>query len=410
MSQSHLLGQISNLHDSLNHLLEPLQDSDCNRQFHPQLSPIGWYYGRSVYLEALYLQEMIQGDDRYTRPVQTLFTPGNTSLQRQGTKLPPKDHLLNWGHERFEQHLMWLANPKQLPQHPLLENDFIYHLILQELSKNYEAILAVLNQKAQNNAEPYQAKEPLPAQTPPIYFKEVPRGVYLIGNKNAAEAYDNERPVQQVELSAFRIATHPIHNSAYHLFIQQGGYQNQHLWSQQGWQWQQQNKVNAPNHWRQDKHQNWYALGINGPYELDGLAPVMGINQHESQAFVNWLSERYEPFQGAILPHEFQWEMAARSGELQDTGRVWEWCSNSFHPYEGFQARPDTHLSEVHFEQNNVTLKGGALHTQKALRRASYRHFADPTNRTLFAGLRIVIPPSGEIVPTPDQINVSFQK
>ncbi len=410
MSQSQLLGQISHLHDSLNHLLEPLQGSDCNRQFHPLLSPIGWYYGRCVYLESFYLQEMIQGDDRYTRPLHSLFTPGETALAQQGKKLPPKDHLLNWGHERFEQHLMWLANPKQLPQHPLLENDFVYHLILQELSKNYEAILAVLNQQAQINEQPYQAKEPLPAQTPPIYFKEIPRGVYRIGHKNSAEAYDNELPLQHVELSAFRIATHPIHNSAYHLFIQQGGYQTQSFWSNAGWQWQQQNKVSAPDHWRQDTHKNWYALGINGPYELDGLAPVMGINQHEAQAFVNWLSECYEPFRGAILPHEFQWEMAARSGELQDTGRVWEWCSNQFHPYEGFQAKPDRYLSEIHFEANNVTLKGGALHTQRALRRASYRHFAAAEDRSLFAGLRLVIPPSSEIVPTPDQINVSFQK
>ena len=83
-------------------------------------------------------------------------------------------------------------------------------------------------------------------------------------------------------------------------------------------------------------------------------------------------------------------EVACRLQRLEQTGRAWEWCDNSFYPYDGFRPFPYEEYSAPWFNGNHYSLRGGSLHTRPAIRRPSFRNFYQPDKRHIFAGLRLV--------------------
>ncbi|NOR40000.1 MAG: ergothioneine biosynthesis protein EgtB, partial [Gammaproteobacteria bacterium] len=77
-------------------LIEPLQDDGYRRQYHPDLSPLGWHLGHCTYTECYWLQEVVLGDNRYTAPVASLYTPAMTAKPERGTRLPSLNVLVQW--------------------------------------------------------------------------------------------------------------------------------------------------------------------------------------------------------------------------------------------------------------------------------------------------------------------------
>jgi iron(II)-dependent oxidoreductase len=120
---------------------------------------------------------------------------------------------------------------------------------------------------------------------------------------------------------------------------------------------------------------------------------VYGINQYEAQAYAKWVDTMGGEFSGAILQHEYQWEIAARGSVIKQVGRAWEWCSNPFHAYPDFRPFPDADTSMGDFSADRISLRGGSMHTQPILRRPSMRHRAAAEQRFQFSGLRLVFPP-----------------
>jgi len=395
MTSSTILGPLSAIHEMLLHLLESIPEAQAEPQYHPELGSLKWYLGRSVYQELFWLRETLSQDRDLSARVEHLFTPGRLPLAEQCARLPPKDHLLNWAHEILDQHLMLLANPARLPPHPLLEQDRLPWFLLQEHARNYEAMLMVLVQR--NLAAPhpdYRVRQPLRPSPPRADAREIPQGHYRIGSRDDPAAYDNELPPQAVELSSFRIATRPAGNADFLAFMKAGGYDDPQYWTETGWEWRTRHDIRHPEHWRCDPAGDWYGTGLNGPSDLAPEQPVMGISQHEAKAYANWVASLGEATAGAVLVHEYQWEVAARSGAIAELGRAWEWCSNPFHPYPEFQAFPSAEISARFFAQGHISLRGASLHTQRSLRRASFRNHAPPERRCLFAGTRLVFPPA----------------
>jgi len=109
--------------------------------------------------------------------------------------------------------------------------------------------------------------------------------------------------------------------------------------------------------------------------------PVFGVNRHEAQAYANWVAglDSAGAGAGAVLQHEYQWEVAARAGLIEEIGRVWEWCANPLHPYPDYTPFPDP-ASAGPFGPGQASLRGASLYTQRCLRRVSLRHWADPSS------------------------------
>lgn len=394
MTNTTILSQLNKLYDMQVELLESQSEADVSQQFHPELGSLKWLFGSGVYLELYWLREVLAEDDDLSGRIKHLFKTGALPLPEQCRQLPPKEHLVNWAREIRDEHLLRLSNPGQLPKHELLRNDRLPWFILQEEAKLYEAMLLVFNQRSrQIKAADYRVETPLIPAPPGWETKEISQGHYRIGSRNQPAAYDNELPPQALELSSFRIALSPVSNSQFLAFMVAGGYTNLDFWSTEGVAWQQKHNKEHPEYWSRDSSGNWHAFGVNGPMELHPDDPVCGINQYEAQAYAAWVASLGDDFAGAILQHEYQWEIAARSGVIKDLGRVWEWCSNRFHPYPEFTPFPDESCSMADFESGKISLRGGSLHTQPVLRRASLRNRAAAEHRHLLSGIRLVFPP-----------------
>lgn len=389
------LGALSSIHQLLVQLVEDLPGDHVNQPFHPDLPSVGWLLGRSVYLELYWLREKIQGDDNLSKRVRQFFDsslPHSIQLDQQ---LPPKEHLLNWALEAQDQHLTLLANPGQLPQHPWLKDGWLINYLVQEHGRIYEQMLSVRQARAVQLGGDYEVSVPLQAQPPSIESTEVSQGHYRIGAREGV-SFDNEHPMQMVEMRNFRISNKPTDNAAWLAFMEAGGYTNDQYWGEQGKNWKSKHSANSPWHWRQDAQGNWYALGLNGPMALLPDQPVSGISWYEAQAYANWAADSLEGFDGAILPHEYHWEAAARIGALHDGGRVWEWCGNPIHPYENYEAPVDPEMRTQEFDNQHPALRGGCIHTQPSLRRISIRKAGEPDANYLFSGVRLVFPPALE--------------
>ena len=393
MSTSNPLGQLSGLHQMIIGLAESTPGTDLYRTFHPDMGPLAWYLGRAVYLETYWIREVVQEDDDMTARVRDIFSPQAETDPEMWRRLPPVDHLLNWALELQDDNLMRLANPRRLPGHPLLEHDRLTLRIGQQLSQIYESMLMVLVMRQKRQLPHYRVETALTSLPPSTDLAEVSQGHYRIGAKGEPSAFDNEQPPQMVELSSFRIDRHPVTNGAYLGFIENGGYEIEALWGKAGWAWLE-GRDTGPALWGRDEDGHWFGVGLNGPFDLLPEAPLTGISQFEANAYANWVSSLRGAGTGAVLQHEYQWEVAARTRAIGGIGQAWEWCSNLFHPYTGYERPIPLEARSREFDDAHFSLRGASLHTQPGLRRLSYRNRALPGADNLFAGTRLVFPPA----------------
>ena len=392
MTPTSLLAELSTLQELTCALVAGVRDQEVRRPYPPDFAPLGWYLGHCVYAESYWLRGEVMGDCRFSPTVTNLFTPGLTPLADCGLALPERDELLEWARGLQEQALTLLANPRQLPtHHPLLAENFLLHHLVVQYALAYENMLQVLAQgHLLSDTTNFIVNHPLVSQLPTVSrYREVSRGHYRIGAREGW-AEDQELPPQIVELSAFRIAITPVSNGEYLAFMEAGGYQDSRWWDKAGSAWLA--GKSAPHTWRQNQQGQWYGLGLSGPYELAENDPVTGVSRYEAGAYAAWAAS-LEGTEGAVLAHEYQWEVAHRLGYLE-TGRAWEWSSQPFHLYTGYQSRlTGAQLASPEDSESCYTLRGGSLHSRPYLRRASFRHWERPEARHRLTGLRLVLPP-----------------
>ena len=395
MTVAHTLGPLSNLHQMLVQVVESLADAELRRCPHPALYPPGWYLGRAIYLETYWLRERLAGDDDLTRRVRHIFAKGACTPAAAAALLPPRDHLLNWALEIQDEHLTRLANPALLPRGDV-DPDWLASWLLQAESSIYEdLLLAVTALRLGTPAAGFAVESPLRPAAPRADTVAVSQGHYRIGAREGV-AFDNELPAQVVELHSFRIAARPVGNAEYLAFMDDGGYLRDALWTTDGRAWRDANELARPFAWRADAAGHWYAVGLNGPYELQPNEPVSGVSHFEAQAFAAWAAAQGGATAGAVLPHEYQWETAVRTRAITEHGRVPEWCGNRFEPYDQYQRPDDVELATLELDGRHFSLRGAALHTQPCLRRPSLRRWGLPGDAHRLAGFRLVFPPRND--------------
>ncbi len=364
-------------------LFEGMNNKTYRSQYHPDLSPIGWHLGHCMFIENYWLHEVAREDDSHTAQLQHLYLPENCPKPERGKKLPKLKKLLEQIQQQQDDNDILLMQMKPpFSEHALFKQEFLQNFLIQHYAQHYETMQLVLNQIAlKKDYKNFQPKTVLTGKTLSTESIRISAGEHDIGGEFPL-TYDNELPRHSQTLAAFDIASHPVTNAEYLNFIEDNGYNNNVWWSKEAWLWRCNAGTFHPEHWRRNKSNQWYGIKHQGPFELEADVPVYGINHYEASAFAKWSNAR--------LPHEHEWEAAVRSGQLHNTGQIWEWCNNTLYPYQGFQAFPYEGYSVPWFDDKHYVLRGASRHTRPEIRRASFRNFYTADKRHIFAGLRLV--------------------
>jgi ergothioneine biosynthesis protein EgtB len=207
-------------------------------------------------------------------------------------------------------------------------------------------------------------------------------GIHTIGHTDDSFHFDNEKPSHRALVGPVRIGRNLVTNGEWLAFMQDGGYSTATLWLMDGFATAGNEGWQAPGYWREVDGE-WQMMTLAGSRPLDRNAPVCHVSYYEADAFARWA--------GKHLPTEMEWEVAARSGQLNDAfGIVWQWTRSAYASYPGYRAVEGA-LGEYNgkFMVNQLVLRGSSLATPSGHSRVSYRNFFYPHHRWQFTGLRL---------------------
>jgi hypothetical protein len=195
---------------------------------------------------------------------------------------------------------------------------------------------------------------------------------------------------------AYQLGRYPVTNSQFEKFIEDGGYETQNHWSDEGWKWLQKAQVTEPRFYHDHR--------LDAPNQ-----PVVGVSWYEAEAYCRWA--------GGRLPSEQEWEAAARGSKTREypwdgpwvdgicntheaglgttspiglfprsrqadfgledlAGNVWEWCEDE--------------VNEGVFSGNRL-LRGGSWFGDSRFARAAIRDDFDPDFRFSGIGFRVLL-------------------
>jgi ergothioneine biosynthesis protein EgtB len=207
-------------------------------------------------------------------------------------------------------------------------------------------------------------------------------GIYTIGHGDDSFHFDNEKPAHRTLVGPVKLARNLVTNAEWLAFMQDGGYQTATLWLMDGFAVASNEQWQAPLYWRK-LDGAWHVMTLAGLKPIDPAAPVCHVSYYEADAFARW--------SGKHLPTEMEWEVAAKTNQLNDAfGIVWQWTRSAYSPYPGYRAVEGA-LGEYNgkFMVNQLVLRGSSLATPDGHSRITYRNFFYPHHRWQFSGLRL---------------------
>ncbi len=312
--------------------------------------------------------------------------------------------------------------------------------------RDYLAQYAVFHQDMHNEAYTY-TRQTLGYPAPPVpngvsggYSEpddggglsgdvHIPGGTFMLGaTPSDGFVFDNEKWAHPVELAPFSIGRSAVSNADFLRFVEDGGYRERNYWDDVGWQWRTSNEREHPLYWRQTVD-GWELRVFDRWLPLRPHAALIHVCWHEAQAYCRWAGRR--------LPTEAEWEAAASaeptsdgsaiapvkrrypwgsnaptpalanldSGTLgtidvgalpgsdsafgcrQMIGNVWEWTTDTFAPFPGFEPDMYQDYSQPLFGSTKV-LRGGAWPTRGRMIRNTWRTYYGPERDDVFAGFR----------------------
>jgi iron(II)-dependent oxidoreductase len=267
--------------------------------------------------------------------------------------------------------------------------------------------------------------------TPPVATEslegdaEIPRGTFFLGASGEESfVFDNEKWGQELPFDPFAIARTATTQGQFADFVDAGGYERTELWGE-GRDWLESLDRSRPIWWRLGPS-GWERRDFDRWVPLERDRVLVHVNHYEAQAYCRWAGRR--------LPTELEWEVAA-SGEpgggkraypwgseaptaavanvgglaggcadagalpagdspfgcRQMIGNSWEWTSDTFEPFPGFEPDMYADYSQPLFGNTKV-LKGGCWVTQPRLIRTAWRNYYERDRSDVWAGFRTCAP------------------
>jgi ergothioneine biosynthesis protein EgtB len=280
----------------------------------------------------------------------------------------------------------------------------------------YAEIKSILaqNPPALRRAYAPRCRQPVSLPLADWQYRDYEGGLFEFGHAGDEWCWDNELPRHPHYLTPFALADRLVTCGAYREFMEDGGYENQLLWLDNGWQHRQAEGWSAPLYW--ERHDGeWRVWALTGEQSLIDSEPVCHVSFYEADAFARWRAATFDDDAGARLSREFEWEHAARLGACagddgafveagllhpttttggsmlqQMCGQLWQWTSSYYEGYPGYQPFPGA-LAEYNgkFMDNQRVLRGGSCVTPRDHFRLTYRNFWSAATRFQFTGIRL---------------------
>jgi ergothioneine biosynthesis protein EgtB len=367
----------------------PLSAEDQQVQSMADASPTKWHRAHVTwFFEQFLLREHLPGYAIYDARLHYLFNsyyvaagPRQPRIQRGLITRPTMAEVTAYrAHvDRAVEALLGQASDGALEAVlPILEIGLYHEQQHQEL-----LLTDILHAFAQNPLSPaYDPAWRFPGAAARAGQIRLAQDVAWIGHDGEGFSFDNESPRHEALLQAGRIDRALVTNREWLGFMEDGGYAKPELWLSDGWYAGPAEGWEAPGYWRKEGD-GWATMTLSGLRPVDLDAPVTHVSYYEADAFARWA--------GRFLPTEFEWEVAARDGQLPDAyGLVWQWTRSAYLPYPGYRPLPGA-LGEYNgkFMANQFVLRGSSVATPAGHARLPYRNFFYPHQRWQFTGLRL---------------------
>jgi iron(II)-dependent oxidoreductase len=413
-------------------IVDAVSEGSLYRQVVDYLSPLAWDLGHIAEFEELWLVRNLQNGGG-AAGLEGVYNPFENPREVRGElSLPRRDELLAHLDEVRDRAVQELAGRASGGAARLLDGGFLLHMICQHEAQHQETMLQALDVPAEDwgisAVDVAAARAGASGGIVEVSDDDsilIAAGPFLMGTDDRSRAYDNERPLHEVDLGAFKIDRFPASVRRWRLFMEDGGYERRELWSEEGAQWLDESGASHPQGWLRRKDDSWQMRRFGQVTSLDDREPVQHICYWEADAFARWA--------GGRLPSEAEWEKAAAwdpssggrreypwGGEAPTSqnanldGRLWgpapigryapgasaygveqmlgdvyEWTSSGLEPYPGFTAFPYKEYSEVFFGGPYRVLRGASWAIDSLVARNSYRNWDLPHRRQIFAGVRV---------------------
>jgi ergothioneine biosynthesis protein EgtB len=271
----------------------------------------------------------------------------------------------------------------------------------------------------------------------------IPAGAATLGGnrRRIPFGWDNEFDEHPVDVAAFGIDVHSVTNARFMEFVKAGGYRTRELWTEEEWQWLEEEKLAHPTFWTSrpsnptsrgaerapgdTRVEGWFWRGMFEEIPLPAAWPVY-VSHAEASAYARWQGRRLPteaefhraafgspsgaeslyPW-GDAPPDEtrgnfsFQsWEPvpagsrpagASAWGVHDLVGNGWEWTSTIFAPFDGFSPMASyPEYSADFFDGRHYVMKGASPATASDLLRRSFRNWFRPNYPYVYAKFRTV--------------------
>ena len=371
----------------LSTLCADLDDAALRQQFDAEFSPIGWHLGHVAWQEEMWVLRGRFHEPPIEPAFDGVFDSFHPDKHQRGDKLPDKAALFDYRGEvraRVQGRLEQVLEDSSLE---LMRGPSLLRFVANHESQHTETVFAL---RLAGGLSLGASLAPAPPQVEACdEWAAFSGGAFSMGTSVDPDRFDNECPAHRAALAPFQLARAPVTNGAWLEFVSRGSYRNASLWSDAGYDWVRSQGVTLPLYWSFDERNGWRERTLFGPEPLEHDRAVCHVSCYEADAFAR--------FAGARLPSEAEWECAAssapRAGQLAElslmSGAVWQWTSDVFEPYPGFEPQAYQGYSLPWFDGRHRVARGGAFTTEPEIARVTFRNWYLPHVRRAFLGVRL---------------------